>query len=393
MRVAHCTLFSLLFASSNALADWTFNMPYGVTPISHDIYDLHMTIFWICVCIGIGVFGVMLYAIIHHRKYKGHAPAHFHEHLWVELTWTIIPFIILTLMAIPATKVLIHLRDTDAPDLTIKITGFQWKWRYDYLDNGIGFFSNTTTPYTQIHNLTPKNNDYLLTVDHPLVIPIHKKIRFLVTSNDVIHSWWVPELGTKQDAIPGYIIEAWTRINRPGVYHGRCAELCGINHAFMPIVVIAMAQEDYNNWVTLQKGGTLPNTNPPSTPTQIAKPSTKTSTATTAKPTMAAQMQQGGNIFLSICAVCHQPTGVGMPPTFPALKGSKIVNGPVQFHINRVVFGKTGTAMQAFKDQLSDEDIAAVITYERNSFGNHMGDVVGPDDIKAAKAKGPLPET
>lgn len=459
MRVAHCTLFGLFFASAAAHSSWDLNLTPGVTPNSHDIYDLHMTIFWICVGIGIVVFGTMMYSIIHHRKSKGAKPAQFHEHLWVELTWTIIPFIILIIMAIPATKVLIHMRDTSLSELTVKITGFQWKWNYEYIDNGIKFFSNNATPYEQMQNKAPKSADYLRTVDHPLVLPIHKKIRFLITSNDVIHAWWVPDLGVKQDAIPGYINEAWARINRPGTYHGQCAELCGMNHAYMPIVVIAMAQKDYDNWVLQQKGGTAaqapavpvpatttstpattpasapattaPNTTAPVNPgapapaattaaprtapapaattaapaTAPAQPSTQTapSAATTAAPSAAPaappaqkltkeqQMQQGEKVFMGTCATCHQATGEGMPPVYPALKGSPIATGPLPAHLNRVLFGKPGTAMQAFKDQFSDEELAAVITFERNSWGN-SGDVVQPADVQAAKAKGPLPE-
>ncbi len=380
------------------MTHWNVNLTQGVTPVSHDIYDLHMTIFWICVAIAIVVFGVMFYAIIHHRKSKGAKAAQFHEHLWVELTWSLIPFMILTLMAIPATKVLLHMRNTDQSDLTIKITGYQWKWQYEYLDNGIKYFSNNNTPLDQIHNKIPKTTDYLRTVDKPLVLPIHKKIRFLVTSNDVIHAWWVPDLGVKQDAIPGYINEIWTRINKPGTYHGQCAELCGVNHAYMPIVVIAMAEKDYETWVTQQKTGTTPiaPTPPAAEPAKTIAPATTPKTA--ASPTPAQKMTKeqlmplGEKTFNGICAVCHQPTGEGMPPMYPALKGSKIATGPLPHHINQVIFGKPGTAMQAFKDQLTDEEIAAVITYERNAWGNNTGDVVQPDDIKTAKDKGPLPQ-
>ncbi len=372
------------------MTNWNINLTQGVTPVSHDIYDLHMTIFWICVAIAIIVFGVMFYAIIHHRKSKGAKSAHFHENLWVELTWSIIPFIILTLMAIPATKVLLHMRNTEHSDLTVKITGFQWKWQYEYLDNGIKFFSNNNTPFDQIYNKSPKTADYLRVVDKPLVLPIHKKIRFLVTSNDAIHSWWVPDLGTKQDAIPGYINETWTRINKPGTYHGQCAELCGMNHAYMPIVVIAMAEKDYEAWVIQQKTGIIPST-PAVAPVKTTAP-TAAPPAPAQKMTKEQLMPLGEKTFNGICAVCHQQTGEGMPPTYPALKGSKIATGQLPQHINRVLFGKMGTAMQSFKDQLSDEELAAVITYERNAWGNNTGDVVQPDDIKAAKAKGPLPE-
>jgi cytochrome c oxidase subunit 2 len=383
MRFRQFSLFSLLFASCAAHADWQLNLPLGVTPVSHDIYDLHMTILWICVAIGAVVFGTIFYSVIHHRKAKGVTPATFHECLWLELTWTIIPCLILILMAIPATKVLIHMRDSDQADLTIKITGFQWKWRYEYLDQDIHFFSNLNTPLAQLSNQAPKDNNYLRSVDHPLVVPIHKKIRFLITSNDVLHSWWVPDLGVKQDAVPGYINEGWTRINKAGIYVGQCAELCGLHHAFMPIVVIAMSENDFENWIKQQKGEALP------VPVVTATTTTAPATAVTENKTdkMAQLMQQGQKIFDGTCAACHQTSGEGMPPTFPALKGSKIATGPRDAHIALVLNGKSGTAMQAFKDQFSDDDLAAVITYERNAWGNSTGDIVLPADIKAAKGK------
>ncbi len=355
------------------MADYTLNMTAGVTPVSQDIYDLHMTIFWICVAIGVVVFSVMFYAMFYHRKSRGVEPARFHEHLWVEIAWTIIPCFILVAMAIPATRVLVHMNDVAKPDVTIKITGYQWKWRYEYLEQGINFFSNIV--------MTPKNENYLRTVDKPLVVPIHKKIRFLVTANDVIHSWWVPDLGVKRDAIPGFINESWARINRAGTYHGQCAELCGMHHAYMPIVVVAMAETDFNNWVLAQKGLPVPGmpqpvvggtvaAGPPAAPKQY---------------TMQELMQQGEKVFLSTCAVCHQATGLGLPPTFPALKGSKTATGPKDQHIATVLNGRPGTAMQAFKEQLSDDDLAAVITYERNAWGNNMKDMVQPAEIQKAK--------
>lgn len=390
MRVIKCTLFSLFLSSTTARASMELNLTKGVTPISHEIYNLHMTIFWICVVIGIIVFGVMFYSIINHRKARGVKPASFHEHLWVEIIWSIIPIIILIVMAIPATLVLKHIRETDQPDLTIKITGFQWKWRYEYLDQGVQFFSNNATPLDQINNKLAKDSTYLQTVDRPLVLPIHKKIRFLITSNDVMHSWWVRDLGVKQDAIPGYIIESWTRINRPGTYHGQCAELCGLNHAYMPIVVIALADEDFKNWVAQQKGGSISISPPPVVTVPTAKAAMPKETGTP-KLSMTEMMQKGQQIYNTTCAVCHQMNGEGMPPVYPALKGGKITTGPAASHINRVLFGKTGTAMQAFKDQFSDEDLAAVITFERNSWGN-KAKTVGADQVKAARAAGPIAE-
>jgi cytochrome c oxidase subunit 2 len=346
----------------------TLNLTPGVSPLSHDIYSLHMTIFWVCVAIGVVVFGMMLYSIIYHRKSKGFKAVQFHEHTWLEITWTIIPFCILILMAIPSTRVLMHMNNTEKEDLTILITGYQWKWRYEYLDQKIQFFSNSTTPLSEINGTTPKNPYYLRMVDHPLILPIHKKIRFLVTSNDVIHSWWVPDLGIKRDALPGFINEAWTRINRPGTYFGQCTELCGINHAYMIIVVIAVPEQDFQTWVATQQGQTQ------AAAVDLNK-----------KWTLDELKQRGEKVYLSTCAACHQPTGMGIPPTFPALNGSAIVNGPVSAHINRVLNGKPGTAMQAFKNQFNDLDLAAVITYERNAWNNQTGTVVQPSDIAAAR--------
>lgn len=231
----------------------SINMTPGVTPMSRSIYDLHMTVFWICVAIGVVVFGVMIYSIIRHRKSAGYQAAKFHEHTWLEITWAIIPFIILVIMAVPATKTLIQMNDDSDSTVTIKITGYQWKWNYEYLDQGIKFFSNLSTSQDELNNLVPKNKWYLLEVDHPLVVPIDEKIRFLVTSNDVVHSWWVPALGVKRDALPGFINEAWTKIEKPGIYRGQCAELCGTNHGFMPIVVVAVTQPEFAAWVKQQQ--------------------------------------------------------------------------------------------------------------------------------------------
>jgi cytochrome c oxidase subunit 2 len=249
-----------------SFSDYTLNMTRGVTPMSQSVYDLHMLIFWICVGIGLGVFSVMFYAIIFHRKSLGHQAAHFHESTAIELIWTIIPFLILVAMAVPATRVLIKMDDTRDSDLTIKITGYMWRWGYDYLDENISFISSLKTPYLQIKNRDIKNINYLHEVDNPLVVPIHKKIRFLTTSNDVIHSWWVPALGFKRDAVPGFINEAWAIIETPGTYRGQCAELCGANHGFMPIVVIAKTESEYQEWLVAQKMAQTPESKPESKP-------------------------------------------------------------------------------------------------------------------------------
>jgi cytochrome c oxidase subunit 2 len=251
LAVATCAGLLLWSLAASAAPD--INMPRGVTPLSKDIYQLHMMIFWICVAIGIGVFGVMFYSIYHHRKSQGAVPAHFHESTKVEIIWTIIPMLILILMAVPATRTLIAIEDTSKPDLTVKVTGYQWKWHYDYLDEGISFFSTLSTPAEQIRNLAPKDPDYLLEVDNPMVVPVGKKIRILTTAADVIHSWWVPTLGVKRDAIPGFINASWAIIDKPGVYRGQCSELCGKDHGFMPIVVKAVPEEEYRQWVASKK--------------------------------------------------------------------------------------------------------------------------------------------
>ncbi len=359
----------LLLVSNAVFADTQLNLTEGVSPVSHDIFELHMTLFWICVGIGIIVFGVMLYSIINHRKSLGVKPAEFHEHLSLEIFWSIIPFVILAVMAVPATKVLINMSNTENEDLTIKITGYQWKWHYEYLEDGVSFYSNLSTPYDQMFKNAPKDEHYLREVDHPLIVPIHKKIRFLVTSNDVIHSWWVPDLGVKRDAVPGFINEAWARVEKPGIYYGQCAELCGMNHAYMPIVVVATTEDQYKDWVAEQKGGKKGG---------AAEDLNK-------QWTLKELTQRGEEVYNRVCAACHQPTGVGMPPTFPALKGSKVATGPEADHINTVLNGRPGTAMQAFKDQLSAVELAAVITYERNAFGNNTNTMVQPIQIQAAK--------
>jgi cytochrome c oxidase subunit 2 len=344
------------------------NMAKGVTPVSHAIYDLHMTVFWICVAIAVVVFGVMIYALVRHRKSVGHEAAKFHEHTWLEIIWAVIPLIILVIIAIPATKTLINMDDSSDATLTIKITGYQWKWKYEYLDQNISFMSNLATAQDEMQNLTPKNKWYLLEVDHPLVLPVDEKIRFLITSNDVIHSWWVPALGVKKDAIPGFIHETWARIHKPGIYRGQCAELCGTNHGFMPIVVEAVTQPQFNAWVVQQ----------------IKNPA-QAGASTQQPPTQSNVMLAGKLAYEKNCSVCHKDNGLGMPPAFPALKGSKIATGDVTKHIAIVLNGKPGTAMQPFGKILNDQDIADIITYERNAWGNNTGDIIKPAQIKAAR--------
>lgn len=245
----------LLLIAETAAAFPQSNMPKGVTEISHEVYNLHMLIFWVCVGIGVVVFGAMLYSIIRHRRSKGFKAAQFHESTTVEILWTIVPFAILVAMAVPATQTLIAMEDTSDADMTVKVTGYQWKWHYDYLDEDIEFFSTMTTPRTQIYNEAEKGEHYLLEVDNELVLPVDQKIRLLLTANDVIHAWWVPAFAVKRDAIPGFINQIWTKIDEPGVYRGQCAELCGRDHAFMPIVVRAVEQAEFDRWVQSQKRG------------------------------------------------------------------------------------------------------------------------------------------
>ena len=360
----------LLLGAGNAFAGFsdTLNLREGVTDISQKVFDLHMLIFWICVIACVLVFAVLIYSIFTHRKSKGAVPATFHESTTVEIIWTTIPFLVLVAMAVPATTTLLALEDTRDADMSIQITGYQWKWKYDYLDEGISFFSVLTTPRDQIEGDAPKDDNYLLEVDNPIVVPINKKIRFLITSNDVIHSWWVPDLGWKQDAVPGFINDAWTELTEPGTYRGKCAELCGKDHGFMPIVLIAKTDEDYAAWVAEQK----------SAAEAAAGDATR-------KLTMDELMAKGEAAYNANCAACHQANGAGIPGVFPPIAGGAISTGDVAGHIDIVVNGKAGTAMQAFGEQLNAVDLAAIITYERNAFGNNTGDLVQPADVAAAR--------
>jgi len=355
------------------LGQSSFNMPEGVTETSREVYSLHMTILYICAAIGLVVFGVMFYAIINHRKSKGAKAAQFHESTKVELLWTIIPFFILIAMAVPATSTLIAMEDDSNPDITIKITGSQWKWHYQYFDHDFGFYSLSSTPMDQVHNKMAKGEHYLLEVDRPLVLPVNKKISFLLTSDDVIHSWWVPAFSVKQDANPGFINGAWTKIDEPGIYRGQCAELCGKHHGFMPIVVKALSQKDYQQWLATQLA-------------QVKEQRLAEKKSLTATVTLEQSMELGESIYNTRCSACHQINGEGVPGAFPAIKGSSIVLGDVAQHIAIVRDGLTGTAMQAFAQQLTLKELAAVITYERNAWGNNTGDVIQASDISSKPA-------
>ena len=359
-------LFFLMTIASFSHGEWGLNMTESVTAIGREIHGLHMTIFYICVAIAIVVFGIMLYSIIRHRKSLGAEAKPFHESTVVEIIWTTIPLLILVAMAIPATKTLVAMYDTETSDIDIKVTGHQWKWRYEYLNTDVDFFSTLTTTQDQMHGLEPKSENYLLEVDKHLVIPINKKIRFLFTSQDVIHSWWVPELAVKKDAIPGFINESWAKVETPGIYRGQCAELCGQGHGYMPIVVEAVSEEDYQVWVVTQE--------------QAQKKANQVS-----ELSFDELMAQGKTSYDKNCAACHQVEGQGIPPVFPALKGSAIALGDMINHVDIVVNGKTGSAMAAFGEQLTPTEIAAIVTYERNAWGNDKGDSIQPAEIVSFK--------
>jgi len=353
------------------IEQYQLNMTKGVTDISAGVYDMHMLMFIICVVIGAGVFIAMFISMYFHRKSRGVKPANFHENVKVEIAWTVIPFVILIVMAVPAMNLLIDMEDASEPDVTILVTGSQWKWHYKYMDNDVEYYSKLATQAEQISGKLPKGENYLLEVDRPLVIPTGQKVRFLITSDDVIHAWWVPDFGFKQDANPGFINDAWTNVNEPGVYRGQCAELCGKDHGFMPIVVIAKEPAEYDKWIAEQQAIQ-----------QQAKAEEQKLLAM--NMTMAEAMDLGGNVYNANCAACHMPNGEGLPGVFPALKGSQIATADQPKHIDILINGVTGSAMQAYAKQLTMSEIAAVVTYERNAWGNNTGDLVQAKDINSA---------
>ena len=406
------------------------NMPQGVTPVSHDVYDLHMMVFWVCVWIGVVVFGVMIFAIFKFRKSTGAKAAQFHESTTLEIAWTIVPVIILVAMAIPAAKVLVRMADTSDPDMSIKIVGYQWKWQYDYLQDGFSYFSMLAKSSDEASQLNSGIDpatvpNYLREVDHPLVVPTGEKIRLLITSDDVIHSWWMPDFGGKTDANPGFINQEWIKVEEPGVYRGACAELCGRWHGFMPIVVVAKSPADYQAWINAIKAangkyvspydGTLEDNGSPvvfekTTYSDLMGPQTAAASAPAAKPaaaaaepapvpaaakpaaapapaaawTMEIAMAKGKQVYDQNCASCHMPDGTGNKALgAKAIARGEVPNGPLAAHIALVLKGKG--IMPAWGNMLGDIDLAAVITYERNAFDNHKGDLVKPEDIKAAR--------
>ena len=365
---------SLLMTVNPAFTDWSaVNMRRGVTDISLQVYDLHILIFWICVVISIVVFGVMIFSMLMHRKSRGYTPAKFHHSTRMEIVWTLVPVIILVAMAVPATRTLNSMYVVGESDIDIKVTALQWKWQYTYLNDNpaqqVSFISSLLTPEEEIRNQATKGENYLLDVDNELVIPINQRIRFLITSADVIHAWWVPDFAIKKDAIPGYVHESWTVVNKPGIYRGQCAELCGKDHGFMPIVVRAVEQAEYATWMAEQQAA-----------------SAEVFQIVGKQWSQEELLAEGEKVYRQTCASCHQPDGRGLPPAFPSLVGQGIALGPIENHIEAVINGVAGTAMQAFGTQLNAAQIAAVITYERNAWGNNMGDSVQPKKIHAMQA-------
>ena len=358
---------ALLIFSVPMKADWlALNMTRGATDISNEVFELHMLIFWICVAIGVVVFGVMFYSMYAHTKKKNPVAATFHENHKVEIAWTIIPFLILIAMAIPASKTLVKIYDDEAGDLNIQVTGYQWKWQYNYLEDDVSFFSNLSTDMDEINNLVPKGENYLQEVDEMVVIPVGKKVRFLITANDVIHSWWMPAFAIKQDAIPGFVNTAWTKVDKPGIYRGKCTELCGKNHGFMPIVVKVVEQSEYDEWVSGKREAAM----------KMAELTTKDWTAEEL-------VARGESVYAVNCVACHQTNGQGISGIFPALAGSDIVLNDKERNIEILMEGVQGAAMNSFS-YLSEVELAAVITYTRQSWGNENygdGEIVVPKDI------------
>ena len=374
MKLFGVAIVSLLVSATQPVwAEYGLNLPEGVTPLSRNIYDLHMTIFYICCVIAAVVFGVMFWSIFHHRKSRGAKAAQFHHNTTVEIIWTAIPMLILVLMAIPATKSLIMIESTGDADMTIKITGYQWRWHYEYIEEEIGFFSSLAPESNAARQLKSgvdpnEIENYLLDVDNPVIVPVGQKIRFMTTAADVIHSWWVPALGWKRDSIPGFINESWAIIEEEGTYRGQCAELCGRDHAFMPIVLKAVSEDEYYDWVG-----------------EMMMVAMDADEGADREWAMDELLERGEQVYSTFCVACHQVNGMGIPGAFKPLVGSPVTTGPVDGHIDTVMNGVPGTAMAPFGMQMNDVDIAAVITYERNSWGNEMGDAVQPSMVAAKR--------
>jgi cytochrome c oxidase subunit 2 len=367
-KSAYAALLMLSLYPSKVFSDWdALNMREGVTQVSRDVFELHMLIFYICVAIGAVVFSVMFYSLFRYTKKRNPNPSTFHESTKLEVAWTIVPFLILIAMAVPASKTLTEIYDDEEGEINIQVVGYQWKWEYKYLEDDINFFSNLSTDQDEIYNLVPKGENYLLEVDEPLIIPVDTRVRFLITANDVIHSWWVPDFAIKQDAIPGFINTAWTRAEETGIYRGNCTELCGKNHGFMPVVVKVVEKDEYNDWVLSKKEEAI-----------------KLAELTEKEWSLAELTQRGEGVYQKNCVACHQMNGEGLPPIFPALAGSDIVMFDKDRNVEILMEGVQGAAMQSFANQLSEVDMAAVITYTRQAWGNAEngdGEYVVPSDI------------
>ena len=367
-KSAYSALLMLSLYPSEVLSDWdALNMREGVTQVSRDVFELHMLIFYICVAIGAVVFSVMFYSLFRYTKKRNPNPSTFHESTKLEVAWTIVPFLILIAMAVPASKTLTEIYDDEEGEINIQVVGYQWKWEYKYLEDDINFFSNLSTDQDEIYNLVPKGENYLLEVDEPLIIPVDTRVRFLITANDVIHSWWVPDFAIKQDAIPGFINTAWTRAEETGIYRGNCTELCGKNHGFMPVVVKVVEKDEYNDWVLAKKEEAI-----------------KLAELTEKEWSLAELTERGEGVYQKNCVACHQMNGEGLPPIFPALAGSDVVMFDKNRNVEILMEGVQGAAMQSFSNQLSEVDMAAVITYTRQAWGNaENGDgvYVVPSDI------------
>lgn len=351
-----------------AWAAYEINLPPPATTIAQQIYDLHNLVNLVCLGIFLAVFVPMFYAIWRHRKSRGHSAQPFREHLLLEISWTVAAFLLLVVMAIPTTKLVMAMKDTGESAMSIKVTGRQWKWEYEYLGQDLRFISNLATSQEEMNDRAPKGEHYLIDVDRPLVVPTGQKIRLLMTAEDVIHAWWVPALGVKQDTIPGFIRDAWIQVDAPGTYRGQCAELCGVGHAYMPIVVEAVPPEQFATWLAEQK-----------TLLAAAGADSEKDYA------LADLISRGEKVYLANCAACHQATGLGIPGAFPGLDRSPLVTGPKAAHLDLVFHGKAGTTMQAFGKQLSDVDLAAVVTFERNQWHNQLGDAVQPREVAALR--------
>ena len=370
-RLIFVTPFLIPSAAFSESSD--YNMSVGVTEVSKSIFELHMVIFWICVAIGVIVFSIMFWSLWKYRKSKGAVAADFDDNFWLEIGWTVAATLVLVWMAVPSTQVMVEAYDDAEGEINILITGHQWKWHYEYLEDEVGFFSNLSTSQEQIDGEVPKGEFYLREVDEPLVIPTNTRVRFLITGNDVIHSWWVPDFAVKQDAIPGFINTAWTNVPEPGIYRGACTELCGIKHAFMPVVVRVVEREEYDEFiaqkVTLAEAERL---------------------LTSKNWTKEELMERGEQFYNTNCAACHQANGAGIPPVFPALVGSQVVMNDSAKQIEILMEGVQGSAMAAFGDSYSEIDIASVITYTRQAWSNgDNGDgvIVTPKDIVNYKNK------